>query len=306
MISCPICKSLNTEYLSTYRANHKIFLDTKKNTCFECGMVFANPMPKDSELTQYNSNYFEEAHGGSSTEGIAACFFKGFAKIRGSYISRFLIKHSLNPNKVLEVGPGQGFFAENWIKSHQGTHYSAIETDTTCHLRLSMLGVEILKSPEDIQIKQKKDLIVMSHVLEHISHPVEFIRRIAKTLSRRGVVFIEVPCRDYLYKVIDEPHLLFFDKQSLHKLLEDSGFGDIEITYHGKLLYDLKKENYFYKKLLAIRNRLIMIGLLFPFKKMENGLEMLTSLEVSILKPFKAHVEHQHPSRWIRAVAIKK
>jgi SAM-dependent methyltransferase len=75
------------------------------------------------------------------------------------------------------------------------------------------------------------DLVVMSHVLEHISDPIKFIQIATSGLRQGGALFIEVPCRDWEHKDLDEPHILFFDKRPLQLLLQRAGFNDIEVSY---------------------------------------------------------------------------
>lgn len=297
-MKCPVCNSINILYFDSYRANNIIFQGVDKDTCIDCGLVFTSPMPNQKELERYNSNYFEEAHGGFAKGRISQLFFNAISKIRGRYISEFLFKYKINPAEVLEIGPGHGFFAKNWISNYAGVSYSVIETDATCYPMLNNVGVKVFKSFEEIQIKPQKDLVVMSHVLEHVSSPLELIRNISGVMLKGGVIFIEVPCRDYLYKKIDEPHLLFFDKQSLHKLLEGAGFGCIETTYHGELLEEINPHPFFNKKILAIITRLKIILMLLRFIKLEN-------MESSVLKPFQADKQQNDMSRWIRAIAIK-
>ena len=303
-ISCPICECPENAYLGPYRSKHGMFDGTSKVSCINCGLVFANPMPEEKEITRYNSSYFNVAHGGLTNDPHKISFFTGIAKIRANYISNYLIKNKLKVKKILEIGPGQGFFASNWINNNPDVEYSVVETDNSCFSYLEKLGIKIMPSLDPVR-SVKKDLIVMSHVLEHVSNPKAFLSSASKWLSLKGVLFIEVPCRDYMHKKIDEPHLLFFDKHSLVKLLENAGYKNIQITYHGKSLSSLKLESYFTKKLLTLRQQLISLGLLFPFCRFQNGLEFLNPLEISVLKPFEAHVQSEVPSWWIRAIAMK-
>ena len=82
----------------------------------------------------------------------------------------------------------------------------------------------------------KFDVVIISHVLEHVSNPIEFLKLMTLKLREGGVLYIDVPCLDYLHKDLDEPHLLFFDKKPMNILLEHLNFKKIEINYFGKLI----------------------------------------------------------------------
>ena len=83
------------------------------------------------------------------------------------------------------------------------------------------------------------DCVVCSHVLEHLYHPDQFLKRLRWTLSPDGVVIVALPNAlhwrqrlEYLrghFKytdggLIDETHYRFFDWQTARALLVDCGY----------------------------------------------------------------------------------
>ena len=103
---------------------------------------------------------------------------------------------------------------------------------------------------------------------------------------------------------MDEPHVLFFDKKSMHQLLSSLGFVDIEISYYGQQISQLKKASPFRDTLMVIREKLLSLGLIAPFAKKQLGMEMLINpLERAMVGPFMAHKESTEPAWWLRAVA---
>ena len=160
----------------------------------------------------------------------------------------------------------------------------------------------------EIPAEQLFDLVVISHVLEHTSHPVAFIKDCTKRLLPGGILFVEVPCKDYEHKETDEPHLLFFDKKPMELFFEKQGFINIKTSYHGNTITDLKKPISLYQKFFSKgRNFLLRKGILFPFSGIETGLEAMSNpLERACVKPFKAHIEQEQPSWWLRAIGEKK
>jgi len=303
---CPVCGSTDIETKGAYRGTHLTFTGLKRAHCRLCGMVFAVPMPQNSALEEYNASYFSSAHGGQPRDPRTMAFFSGIARLRLAHIERYLDKHNINVSVLLEMGPGQGFFARNFLEKHPETTYRAIETDTSCHDSLKDVGVHLVKVSAKPEDNMPVDLVVMSHVLEHVSNPIKFLTDATRNLRKGGALFIEVPCRDWEHKLIDEPHLLFFDKGPMQHLLRQLGFNYIRVSYHGQEIERLRSNSVWRSKFMALRSKLIALGLVAPFARQRPGMETLTdSLERAAVTPFEAHRETQKPAWWLRAEARK-
>jgi SAM-dependent methyltransferase len=275
--------------------------------CDTCGLNFANPLPSESDLIDYNASYFATAHGGIPTNLVSRAFFSAVSRLRLAYLDKYLGAQRVDVSRIMEFGPGPGFFAASWLERHKGTTYLACETDTSCHAALAELGVRLIKSDQLNDSSTPVDLVVISHVLEHVSEPKAFLEHATKSLRKGGVLFIEVPCMDFEHKPIDEPHLLFFDKKPMQYLLYASGFDHIELAYFGQEIDSLRSTSRFKKTWRALRSRMIGRGLIKPFSSKCLGMEALSNpLERAIVAPFKAHCESSKPAWWLRAIAIKK
>lgn len=304
--SCPICHDVDIEVRGAYRGTHPIFCGLHRACCNSCGLVFTSPMPDDMALEEYNASYFASAHGGQPHSGAASAFFSGIARLRLIYIGRYLRKYSIDVINLIELGPGPGFFAHHWLTQYPVTTYLAIETDTSCHVPLQEMGVKLVDVSALADKNMSIDLIVMSHVLEHVSNPTEFLKDATRNLRTGGAIFIEVPCRDWEHKSVDEPHLLFFDKEPMRQLLNQLGFDHIEMSYHGQEIDRLRSTSKLCERLMALRSKLIALGLVAPFARIRPGMEMLTDpLERAMVAPFDAHCESAKPAWWLRAVARK-
>jgi SAM-dependent methyltransferase len=89
---------------------------------------------------------------------------------------------------------------------------------------------------EKVRLSRKFDLVIMSHVLEHLVDPVQTLRYAYDTfLKKGGVLYIDVPTRDYELRSADaaavapESHLVFFDGQGLKQVLALIGFAENRI-----------------------------------------------------------------------------
>jgi hypothetical protein len=140
-----------------------------------------------------------------------------------------------------------------------------------------------------------------------VSKPKDFIAFATSFLRKGGVLFIEVPCNDWEHKILDEPHLLFFDKKSMNYLLHVSGLYNINTAYFGQLIKNLKNKSFIKNKTLSFRTKLINLGFGKLFGRSVIGMETIENpIERAVLKPFYAHIESNEPTWWLRAIAIKK
>lgn len=304
--SCPVCESSDIDVRGSYRSTHLIFTGLKRAYCRLCGMMFVVPMPCEATLDNYNACYFANAHGGQPQDSRSIAFFSGIAHLRLVHIENYLTTRNIAVSSLFEFGPSFGFFARNWLAKYPQTDYKAYETDTSCHAFLQEMGVRLVAPASTAENSDSIDLVVMSHVLEHVPNPIKFLMDATRNLRKGGALFIEVPCRDWEHKSIDEPHLLFFDKQPMRYLLSKLGFDDIQVSYHGQEIDRLRSASPLHANYLGLRSKLISVGLVAPFARIRPGMEALASpLERAVVAPFHAHRETKNPAWWLRALAIK-
>lgn len=263
-------------------------------------------MPDEASLAAYNASYFSSAHGGRPTDKVSVAFHSAINRLRVAHVERYVEAVGLGVSSVLEVGAGGGFFARHWCARHPETSYHAIESDTSLHSNLQDIGVTLHADTHNSLAGEAVDLVVMSHVLEHSTDPRKFLREMTAPLRPGGALFVEVPCRDWEYKSQDEPHLLFFDKTPMARLLDELRFENVELTYHGEEIERLRSPSLATRVLGAVRSRLLARGVIAPFAHAAPGLEVLEDpLQRAAVAPFEAHREQSRPAWWLRAVAQK-
>ena len=305
---CPVCFSYNIKTIRNYRNFSETFKNMKLIKCLDCFLHFSYPMPNEEMLKKYNENYHMSAHGSqdgaTKLDKVSNAFFKGMAKIRYDYLKGFINKETKkNKFNVLEIGPGPGKFLKEMINNHPEFKYFAVETDLSCHEKLNSLGVDLISISQIKKFEKLFDLIIVSHVLEHVSNPMNFIGLLKTLLKKNGIMFIEVPCKDYLFKPFYEPHLLFFDKISIKKLVKD--FKLMKISYHGRLIREIGSlKELFFSKLIRIMNILRIPYYHIGNKELKKILK--DNFLVNVMIPHKAHIENDDPSWWLRVVIKNK
>ncbi len=152
----------------------------------------------------------------------------------------FLHKHIKPTDRVLEIGCGGGRVLSQLNAAERvGVDYdqSAIETARKLHPELTFIAGE---AREYLDAAEPFDVLILSHVLEHIDRPEEFLASIAGRFER---VYIEVPDfewntlneirlmrnRDLIF--MDGDHVAEFDRAELESMLRSVGLTAIDSEF---------------------------------------------------------------------------
>ena len=147
-------------------------------------------------------------------------------------------KYCKNKN-ILDFGCGFGEFLDN-IKNAKS--YSAVELREQCIKLIKSKKKKINITNRIENFKNKFDLITMFHVLEHIPHQIDTLKKIHSKLHKNGKIIIEVPhaeefmimqdeLKEYRDFVFWSEHLILHTYKSLYQVLKKSGFKKIKINY---------------------------------------------------------------------------
>lgn len=301
-LNCPVCGTSKNIHLRPYKSLKAFFKGLNICRCSICGLDFADPMPNKKDWYDFNSAYHEEAHGGIDLSENVINYNNAIAKVRINHIKKHLENLKITVSTVLEIGPGHGYFLKEWCEMHPKTEYWVKESDTSLFEGLIGNGA-LINGYQNKILNKKVDLVIISHVLEHSISPVAFLLSAIKNLKKGGLVFIEVPCLDYLYKSVNDPHLLFFDKQSLETCLKKIGLEEIVVTYHGDKIINIKLFNYLkrvFVKLQRVTGVPFCYGFLgsWPNKRMLR----LTHLEALSIVQTAPQKSQEKTARWLRAI----
>jgi SAM-dependent methyltransferase len=151
-------------------------------------------------------------------------------------------------DKILEVGSGDGAILKKLINQRFGKEWHGLEISPTALSYMNKHVPEVQGTLYDGVVtpfaNRSFDLVILSHVLEHLEHP----RQVLFELARVGRhLFIEVPLEDTLRLsqnyVFDElGHINYYTPATVRRLVQtsgltiDSGF----ITHSSQAVYQYR------------------------------------------------------------------
>jgi SAM-dependent methyltransferase len=162
----------------------------------------------------------------------------------------YLIRHNIvSPHsKVLDVGSGDGFVIQTMQnKGFKDVDFFATDPSPVCLQKLKALGANAFSSLQEVS-ERNFDLVIMGQVVEHISEPIPFLEPIIELVKNGGYIYIDVPQRDDKCKPLNEPHVLFYSKESLLNLVEKLNLKVVRVTGYG-----VKLGNWIFPKSLLHR-----------------------------------------------------
>ena len=126
-----------------------------------------------------------------------------FNPIRLEYITKQIdLNFSKKNITLLDIGCGGGLMAEPLSKN--GIKVTAIDPSNKniniakAHQKKSKTKVEYIHTTlEELDIKNKYDVIICLEVVEHVDNPSEFLLLMEKHLNKNGIIFIATINRTY-------------------------------------------------------------------------------------------------------------
>lgn len=201
--------------------------------CNVCGNVQQTEYYNAESLTDFYTNYFRKIYENKTPNKLF------LSQKNGNGISIYQFVSSIfKPKSVLEVGCGAGGILS--VFKDNGSKVLGLDFDEDFLEAARENDVDVKNgSLEVLDESEKYDLIIFSHVLEHIVKPVEFLRELTKYLTKDGLIFIEVPSIDNIKKGDYEldllnywqnAHVIHFTTKSLELVCKSAGLEKVKST----------------------------------------------------------------------------
>lgn len=209
------------------------------------GFRYLSPVPSQEELNEfYKKKYYSLSRapqikrfmkGGEEARKEIAWYAKAlWTDVRDTLASLGLRKKK----RLLDIGAGTGGFASFMLRA--GWNVTAVEPSLAATQKAKNAGVTLYPSLEHLGGDPKRnvfDVLTLLNVLEHVPHPVAFLKEKVKSLKKGGVAVIQIPndfsplqliAQKSLKKrpwwVFIPDHCNYFNYESMTRILHSLGF----------------------------------------------------------------------------------
>lgn len=271
---CALCGSPSGQTSEVLRLNE----EQRLLCCGVCGLLYNDRRRVDVEHL-YGEDYYEGADRFSSG-GYFSYGQMGKAVVRTDrFASSFIRAHRGKRGvaaRLLDIGCGYGFFLRQF---EQDEHMAVVgvEASPKAAAEASKTVRSVICARfEDVEYSELGtfDFVVAFEVIEHLSDPVGFMRKVHHLLREGGHVFMSTPdVGSFWFRLLKRRwpglhphhHHMYFSKKTLRRLAESCGFQVLV----------LRSRQYYYTHVRHVRKRMLE---LFP----------LAGKVFSGLKPFDA------------------
>jgi 2-polyprenyl-3-methyl-5-hydroxy-6-metoxy-1,4-benzoquinol methylase len=188
-VACPFCNS------SAYSI-HERYGNTWQYTyvkCRQCGLVYQNPRPKyDSSFVHDAYEYYAEDVLKNLSDPQQYLEETG-AKDQIDDCVEEILHYDTQATNILDVGCYTGIFLYGALRRYPKAYGVDVSTRMAKFVE-KQLGIKVfLEKYENIQTAERFSCIHMSHVIEHIPNPKEWLEQSKKLLTAGGILVISVP-----------------------------------------------------------------------------------------------------------------
>jgi SAM-dependent methyltransferase len=235
---CPLCQNPDYKFFYyTIVQSIPCFLVR----CSLCSFVFlARRILGDRSEYFYNNIYREDR----DINNVEQVYERGVR--RGSGLKKFLREKNIevSNSSIGEFGCGYGGLLG--ALREDGAEVMGYDIDQIAVDFGRTKGLDLFHADEWLGHTKRFDLIVLSHVVEHIYDLDHFVESVKKRIKPDGIIFIEVPgiqspkvkSRKYSAQV---GHLHYFDKVTLTMLMERHGFRCLYVDDKSLSLWGLER-----------------------------------------------------------------
>lgn len=225
-MNCPICSENNNRILRKleFLAKDSESISLSITLCNKCNFVFYRHKLID-KLYKNNNSKYTKINSGSGADSKY-----DIDRLTESYNNISSIISVNSETRILDVGCNNGYLLS--LFSNKTNNLFGIDISLSENLKI---GSDKLAETKEIDhFKIKYDLVIVSHVLEHVDNIKLFLSNIFKVLKPCGQVYIEVPdAQEYIkyfispFSYFDLEHINHFRTNDIIKLCDE--FPEVEI-----------------------------------------------------------------------------
>ena len=231
-VDCPSCGCNHTCQLL-------VKWGVQYDSCPVCSHVFAKNRLKQEILNDlYKSSISDELDRAVNQHSFNQKYWR---KVYDKYLN-YLMPKIGQTIKLLDVGCGVGLFAKECLKKgiancHVLDVYEQLRESFSPFLPVDQ--IHQVESFYQADLPSDFDVITMWGVLEHLTHPVDALKKSHASLKTRGLLVALVPnihSRAFKILGVNTPtlnprqHINFFTPKSMESMCQQSGFKVLELV----------------------------------------------------------------------------
>lgn len=203
---------------------------TRMRLCLHCALLFLTPRFTEEELTRlYSPVYFtrraEYEPGWKPADHDHAALIRDSETQRRALIARIVGPFSDGIHSVLDMGGGKGSLIPSLPEVTRALVCDPGVEQTEPH-------VQRVATPQEAG---PVDMVMSTHVLEHLNDPLGFLQQLAGMVRPGGLVYIEVPYEGppalFRRQGIGE-HLNFFTLTAMRRMAAEAGLQVLTLQTH--------------------------------------------------------------------------
>lgn len=222
-----LCGSAREELICSvdrYRLPHRTVM------CADCGLVRTNPRWNVRAYEDFYARFYRAIYErpGDTADGMFARQ-RTNAERRAGFITRHI--RAGRPLTVLEIGCGGGW---NLLPLRERGHsVSGYDFDEDYLAAGRAQGLDLRRGGLEAAIVdgRRRDLVVLSHVVEHLLDPVGELARLRPVIGQGGHLFVEVPnlfgVTRNLLRYWQGAHTYSFVPATLRALMSAAGYEEV-------------------------------------------------------------------------------
>lgn len=223
-ISCPLCNSTQATELAIadrYR------MGVRTVGCNGCGLIMTNPQPTEAAMANFYAHHYRRFY--QSTHAPDVDYIKRYRKdLRAGVLAQFVAQRygERRRLRVLDLGCAEGSTLKALNDVLTDPVLAGVEPDPGfARFAADYAGARIHASIDALE-GEVFDLVIVNHVLEHITDPVAYLRAVRNLLAADGEVYVAVPDAAAYTSIADLhiAHLYHFTNTTLAATAQKSGF----------------------------------------------------------------------------------
>lgn len=232
---CPVCAAGNDEVLAE---KDRYGIPLRVVVCRACGLIRTSPRLSGQSFADFYNTEYRQIYGGSQVPNE---HFYSAQFAHGQRILQRLLATGVNVRPgmlVLEVGCGAGGILQAF-RDRGATVVGCDLGEEYLQFGRSMHGLDLRAGTlADLQFDRLADIIIYSHVMEHVLDLNAELERIKRILSPQGILYVEVPSVKnihHTYKgdflgLLQNAHTFHFTARTLLNVLGTHGLEPLTHT----------------------------------------------------------------------------